>query len=255
MDDRYIKQIYFSGIGPKGQELLGTSRVLVIGCGALGTVVSNSLARSGIGFLRIVDRDFVEFSNLHRQILFDEEDAYGNVPKAEIAKRKLARVNSSITIEALVKNVNSSVIKKIVEDIDLIIDCTDNFETRYLINDIAFSKKLPWIYGGVVGASGMVKVFLPEEGGCLRCMIETPPSKGSFATIDTAGVINTVTGIVGSYEANEAIKYLTGNIDQMQRKMIYFDLWNNVIETVDLKQREDCPCCVKGEFQYLEKRI
>ncbi|MBM7614708.1 ThiF family adenylyltransferase [Alkaliphilus hydrothermalis] len=255
MKDRYIKQINFKGIGEEGQERLKKSKVLIIGCGALGTVAANSLARTGVGTLRIVDRDFVEYSNLHRQILFDEEDAENSIPKVEAAKTKLQKVNSDITIETIVKDVNSITIEKMIEGMDLIIDCTDNFKTRYLINDTAFQHNIPWIYGGAVGSTGAIKMFIPGKTGCLRCMMDTPPSAGSIATCDTAGVINTTTGIVGMHQSTAAIKYLTGNLEALENKMIYFDLWENEFQTMQLPKKEGCTCCGNHKFEYLMDKM
>ena len=255
MNERYIKQINFRGIGIEGQALLQKAKVLIIGCGALGTVVANSLARTGVGYLRIVDRDFVELSNLHRQILFDEEDANNNVPKVVAAKERLMKVNSDIEIEAVIKDVNSITIEGLAEDIDIILDCTDNFKTRYLINDIAFYKGIPWIYGGAVGSTGVIKSYIPGKTGCLRCLMEVPPPSGSIATCDTAGVINMITGIVGMYQASEAIKYLTKNQELMDKNMLFIDLWDNVIESVEIGKKEECPCCQLKKYQYLEDKM
>ncbi|SET24515.1 adenylyltransferase and sulfurtransferase [Natronincola peptidivorans] len=254
MEERYLKQINFEGIGIEGQKLLKNAKVLLVGCGALGTVAANSLARAGVGYLRIVDRDFVELSNLHRQTLFDEEDIKNNIPKAEAAARKLRKINSDIEIDSMIKDVNSVTVEKMVEDIDLIIDCTDNFKTRYLINDVAFSKNIPWIYGGAIGSAGNVKFFLPEDGVCLRCMMEVPPPAGSTPTCDTSGVINTITGIVAMMQVNEAIKYLTNNTAAIEKKLVFIDLWENVIEKIELTQRESCPCCIEKSFIYLQDK-
>lgn len=255
MDERYIKQINFNGIGKEGQLKLQNGRALIIGCGALGTVVANSLVRTGVGFIRIVDRDYVEISNLHRQILFDEIDAEVSIPKVEAAKAKLSKVNSSIIIEGLIKDVNSLTIEKMIKDIDIIIDCTDNFKTRFLINDISFSRKIPWIYGGAIGSTGVVKSFIPGKTGCLRCMMDTPPPAGTFATCDTAGVINTTTGVVGMLQANEAIKYLAGQEKEMDNKMVFLDLWENIFERIELKVRQDCKCCKCEEYEYLDNKM
>jgi molybdopterin-synthase adenylyltransferase len=255
IENKYIKQTNFNGIGIEGQKLLNKAKILLIGCGALGTVIANSLARAGVGYLRIVDRDFVEMSNLHRQILFDEEDVNNNMPKVEAAGQKLRKINSSIEIETIIKDVNSITIENLTEGMDLIIDGTDNFKTRYLINDVAFAKNIPWIYGGAIGSTGIVKSFIPGKGPCLRCFMNVPPPTGSLATCDTAGVINTITGMVGLYEANEAIKYVTNNKDKMEKHMIYFDIWDNTYETIELKQKENCPCCGKGEYSYLLDKV
>ncbi|WP_192930125.1 ThiF family adenylyltransferase [Alkaliphilus pronyensis] len=254
MEERYIKQINFNGIGKAGQEKLNMGRVLIIGCGALGTVVANSLARTGVGFIRIVDRDYVEVSNLHRQILFDELDAEKSVPKVEAAKAKLKKVNSLIEVEAIIKDVNSITIEKMVENIHIIIDCTDNFKTRFLINDISFKSKIPWIYGGAIGSTGVVKSFIPGKTGCFRCMLEAPPPAGTFPTCDTAGVINTTTGMVGMLQANEAIKYLAGKENEMDNKMVYFDLWENTFERIELREKKACKCCKSNMYQYLDDK-
>lgn len=254
MFDRYSKQINFKGIGVEGQALLKAARVLIVGCGALGTVVANSLARTGVGCLRIVDRDFVELSNLHRQILFDEEDANNSTPKAEAAKDRLLRINSDIKIDAVIKDVNSITIEALAEGMDIILDCTDNFKTRYLINDIAFYKGIPWIYGGAVGSTGVIKSYIPGKTGCIRCLMEAPPPTGSIATCDTAGVINMITGLVGMYQSSEAVKFLTQNQELMENNMLFIDIWDNVFESVEVLQKEDCICCKLRKFQYLEDK-
>lgn len=252
--ERYAKQINFSRIGLEGQQNLKQSKALIIGCGALGTVVANSLVRAGVGTLRIVDRDFVELSNLHRQILFDEEDANNSIPKVEAAKEKLKRVNGEVQIEGILKDVNSITIQQMVEGMEIILDCTDNFKTRFLINDISFKNKIPWIYGAAIGSTGVVKNYLPGEGSCLRCMLPEPPPTGSIATCDTAGVVNTVTGIVGMLQSNEAIKYLSHNKDLMLKQMIYFDLWENEFEKMELTTNEDCSCCQRGIYEFLDNK-
>ncbi|ABR46290.1 UBA/THIF-type NAD/FAD binding protein [Alkaliphilus metalliredigens QYMF] len=255
METRYEKQINFSGIGSEGQQLLQKASVLIIGCGALGTVVANSLVRTGVGHVKIVDRDFVETGNLHRQILFDEEDAAEGMPKAEAAKKKLGKMNSTIRIETLVADVNSITISQMISNVDLIIDCTDNFKTRYLINDVAFKENIPWIYGGVIGSSGVLQSFIPGETACLRCMMAEPPPTGSLPTCDTAGVINTITGIIGSLQANEAIKYVTNQVEKMKKEMLYLDLWDNTVESIEIQTNIDCPCCQKRSFIFLENKF
>ncbi len=255
MFERYEKQINYEKIGQKGQELLQKSRVLIVGCGALGTVVANNLVRMGIGHIRFVDRDFVELTNLHRQILFDEEDVSKNMPKAKAAEQKLRKINSEVTIEGIVKEVNSRTIEGFIEGMDLIIDCTDNFKTRFLINDAAFKNNLPWIYGGALGTSGMIKVFIPEEKtGCLQCMIPKPPDSGALPTCDTAGVINTLTAVVGALESNEALKYLLGTKEEVEKDLVFMDLWDNTFKKIPQGKKEDCPCCAKETYTYLEDK-
>ncbi len=255
MFERYEKQINYEKIGRKGQEKLQKSKVLIVGCGALGTVTANNLVRMGIGHVRIVDRDFVELTNLHRQILFDEEDVSEDRPKAKAAEEKLRKINSEIRIEGIVKEVNSRTIEGFIDGMDLIVDCTDNFKTRFLINDVAFKNNLPWIYGGALGTSGMVKVFIPEEkNGCLQCMIPKPPDSGALPTCDTAGVVNTLTGIVGSLESNEALKYLLGRKEEVENDLLFLDLWDNTFKKISQGKKDDCPCCVRKIYTYLEDK-
>lgn len=255
MFERYEKQINYEKIGHQGQALLEKSKVLIVGCGALGTVVANNLVRMGIGHIRIVDRDFVEITNLHRQILFDEEDVKENRPKAKSAEAKLKKINSDIKIEGLVKEVNSRTLEGLIEGMDLIIDCTDNFKTRYLINDVAFKYNLPWVYGGALGSSGMMKFFIPKEKkGCFQCAFPKPPESGSLPTCDTVGVVNTLTAIVGSLESNEALKYFLGKIDEVEKNLVFIDLWDNTFEKIPQQKNEACPCCVEGKFVYLEDK-
>jgi len=251
---RYEKQTNFKEIGHDGQEHLAKSKVLVIGCGALGTMVANNLVRAGIGYIRIVDRDYVELHNLQRQLLFDEDDVQRNLPKAIAAKEKLSKINSSIDIETIVKDVNSTTIYDLIQGIDLIMDCTDNFQTRYLINDVSYKFEIPWIYGGVIGATGVLQVFLPGETPCLRCMMDAPPPSGAVPTCDTAGVLNTVTGVIGSLESNEAIKYLTKAKDKLHRKMLYLDLWENTLEKIEIPLNPECPCCQGQEYHFYENK-
>ncbi|NBG88489.1 ThiF family adenylyltransferase [Isachenkonia alkalipeptolytica] len=255
MFERYEKQMNYEKIGRKGQERLQKSKVLIIGCGALGTVVANNLVRMGIGHVRIVDRDYVELTNLHRQILFDEEDLKKEMPKAKAAEMKLQKINSEVTVEGIVKEVNSRTIEDFIEGVDCIVDCTDNFKTRFLINDVAFKNDLPWIYGGALGTSGMVKAFLPEENwGCLQCMIPKPPDSGSLPTCDTAGVVNTLTGVVASMESNETLKLLLGSIKEVEKDLLFIDLWDNTFKKIPQQKNDSCTCCVKKEYIYLDNK-
>lgn len=251
MLQRYAKQINFRGFGHEGQKLLSNSKVLIVGCGALGTVVANNLVRAGVGTVRIVDRDFVELSNLHRQILFTEEDAANSIPKAIAAQERLQAANSDVVVEGFVEDVNSLTIGKMVEGIDLIVDCTDNFITRFLINDAAFAAGIPWIYGGVVGGSGVVYSFIPGATACLRCMMTDPPGAGAVPTCDTGGVLNTITGIVGNHQTVQAMKLLVHRAELVSDKMLFIDIWYNSVEYVPLHRSSDCPCCARGEYKFL----
>src|SRR3982751_2308418 len=208
--DRYSRQMRFYGIGEEGQRKLLHSHVTLCGCGALGTVLANSLVRAGVGHLRLVDRDFIETSNLQRQVLFDEHDVAENLPKAEAAARKLAAINSSVHVEPVVADIDHTNILDLVADADLILDGTDNFEIRYLINDVAVKLGKPWIYGGSIGSHGQTMTILPGETPCLRCVFEAAPNPGEAGTCETAGVLGPIVSIIASPPATEALKILTG---------------------------------------------
>ncbi len=252
--DRYSRQTLFAPIGIKGQQNIRNSSVLLIGCGALGTVLAELMVRAGVGKLRLVDRDFVELSNLQRQLLFDENDIAENLPKAQAAARKLRRINSEVEIDPVVADVNHESISHFVntESFNLILDGTDNFQTRFLINDIAIKNKIPWIYGGCLGASGMGMVIMPEGRPCLQCVVESPPEPGQMETCDTAGIIAPAVGIVANFQAIEALKILSGNLDAVNRNFVTFDLWENRTGQMPLNKLTDgCPCCGDHDFQYL----
>lgn len=253
--ERYSRQMRFYGIGEKGQRALLASRVTLCGCGALGTVLANILVRAGVGRLRLIDRDFIETSNLQRQVLFDEQDIADNLPKAEAAARKLRTINSSVTVEPVVADIDRTNILALTEDADLILDGTDNFEIRYLINDVAVKLGKPWVYGGSIGSHGQVMVILPGETPCLRCVFEAAPAPGEAGTCETAGVLSPIVNIVSSLQATEAIKILTGNKDQVCRELIYLDVWENItkrIKVAPLHGTVDCPCCKHRRFEWLE---
>lgn len=251
--ERYSKQILFSDIGMEGQNRLKNSKVIIIGCGALGTVISNNLARAGVGYIKIVDRDYIELSNLQRQLLFDEEDIEENLPKAIAAKRKLQRINSDIKIDTEVVDVNSRNIEKLCSDMDLILDATDNFSTRYLINDTAIKLNIPWIYGGVIGSMGMLTSIIPGATPCFRCFMPKPPASGSVDTCDTMGVLNGITSIVASYQSTEALKILTGNEKSLIEGLLYIDIWNSDFEYIKPSKKEDCRACGSEDFEFLER--
>src|SRR4051794_22157586 len=224
--DRYSRQVRFPSLGEKGQRKLLDSRVTICGCGALGTVLANHLVRAGVGRIRIVDRDFIETHNLQRQILFDEQDVADNLPKAEAAARKLRLINSAVTIEPVVTDIDHTNILDLVGDADLILDGTDNFETRYLINDAAVKLGKPWIFGGVIGSEGQTMTIIPGKSPCIRCVIETAPPPGMTPTCETAGVLGPAVAVIASFEAVEAIKLLTGAFDALNRDIIMVDLWD-----------------------------
>ncbi len=252
--NRYSRQILFEGIGPAGQEKLRQARVVIVGAGALGTVSANNLARAGVGYIKIIDRDFVELSNLQRQSLFDEADAGSTLPKAAAAAEKLARINSDVQCEAVIGDLNASNIIFHLSGIDLVVDGTDNFETRFIINDACWKLGIPWIYGGAVSSSGMVAVFVPGETGCLRCLFDSPPAPGLAPTCETAGIINPASGLVAGLQSAEALKILVGARDKVSSGLVSFDLWDNRFDNFDLTgaKLNDCPCCGKGEYEFLQ---
>ncbi|HEX5446013.1 MAG TPA: ThiF family adenylyltransferase [Pirellulales bacterium] len=252
--DRYARQIRFHELGEEGQRRLLASRALVCGCGALGTVLANALARAGVGRLRIVDRDFVETSNLQRQVLFDEDDVAQNLPKAIAAANKLRRINSQIEIEPIVADVDHTNILKLLDGVDCIVDGTDNFETRFLLNDAAVKLGVPWIYGGCIGAGGQTMTILPGETPCLRCLVHEAPPPGTTETCDTAGILGPIVNVIASIQAMEALKILSGRRDAVQRSLLVFDLWENRLlpmKAGGLREGADCPTCVRHEFIWL----
>lgn len=252
MNERYSRQILFAAIGKNGQEKLLDSRVLLIGCGALGAAQAESLARAGIGHLRIVDRDFVEFSNLQRQTLFSESDAKQRLPKAVAAKRRIAEINSEITTEEIVADVNRSNIESFIKDCDLILDGTDNFQTRYLINDAAIKHEKTWIYGAAVSSYGVTMTIRPDKTPCLRCVFEEMPPAGSAATCETTGVIQPIISIVAAVQVAEALKILTGKFDKLHNCLMQFDAWENEWRKIKLGSPNDnCLACGQKKFESL----
>jgi adenylyltransferase/sulfurtransferase len=255
VEERYSRQIRFPELGEPGQRALLKSRVTLCGCGALGTVLANHLARAGVGKIRIVDRDFIELHNLQRQVLFDEADVALNLPKAEAAARKIRAINSTIDVEAVVTDLDHTNILDLVGDADLILDGTDNFETRYLINDAAVKLGKPWIYGGVIGSEGQTMTIIPEKTPCLRCLIETAPPPGMTPTCETAGVLGPAVAVIASFEAIEAIKILTGRLGAINVHLIMVDLWDwtfRQLKVAGLLGRVDCPCCAQRRFEWLD---
>jgi molybdopterin/thiamine biosynthesis adenylyltransferase len=251
---RYARQTRFAPLGDDGQRRLLASRVLVCGCGALGSVLANTLARAGVGKLRIVDRDFVETTNLQRQVLFDEDDVAANLPKAIAAANKLRRINSEIEIEPIVADVDHNNILGLLDGVDCIVDGTDNFETRFLINDAAVKLGIPWVYGGSIGAGGQTMTILPGETPCLRCLIVEAPPPGTTETCDTAGILGSIVNVVASIQATEAIKILSGHREAVQRSLMVIDLWENrflSMKAAGLRESSDCLTCVRRQFEWL----
>jgi molybdopterin-synthase adenylyltransferase len=271
---RYHRQMLLAGFGEAGQRKLRESTAVVVGCGALGTVIADMLARAGVGHLVLVDRDFVELTNLQRQVLYDEQDVADALPKAEAARRKLARINADVQVTAIVDDANLANIERLVADADVLLDGVDNFETRYLVNDCAVKHAIPYVYGGAVATVGTAFAILPHspdantawESGpdgsratpCLRCLFEEAPAPGTGATCDTVGVIGPAAAIVANFEVTEALKILTGNFERVCPTMLSFDLWANSFKQLKIARAYDdgdCPCCKHGRFEYLDGKL
>ena len=252
VESRYSRQELFFPHGAIDQQKLGKSRVVVLGCGALGTVVAGHLARAGVGQLRIVDRDFVDSTNLQRQTLFDEADVADAMPKAVAAQRKLRLINSSIEIEALVEDFDPSNAQRLLANVDLIMDGSDNFEARYLLNDVAVKHGLPWVYSAVVSGYGVTMTVRPGQTPCLSCVFPEQPALGATATCDTAGVIGPIVGVVGSLAAAEALKLLVGAAEKLRVGLLWTDVWNNTVQETPLAEPDPgCRTCARREFRYL----
>ena len=252
MFERYSRQVIFPAIGEEGQAKLNRSSVVIVGCGALGTVIATTLVRAGTGKVKIIDRDFIEYHNLQRQVIFDEEDIREGLPKAVAAERYLRKVNSEIEIEGVVSDVNYTNIEKLVEGADVILDGLDNMETRLLINDVSLKHHIPWIYGGAISSYGMTMNIIPGETACFRCFYNSPPRDGIAMTCDTAGVIGTVPFIVGSLQATEAIKILIGS-DEISRELWTVDVWKTDFHRFKLGRHPDCPAC-SGKYEFLDAK-
>jgi molybdopterin-synthase adenylyltransferase len=257
LEDRYVRQARYAPLGEEGQRRLAAGHALICGCGALGSTIANTLVRAGVGTVRIADRDFVELSNLGRQTLFDEADAAAGTPKAVAAAEKLRRINSAVAVEPVVADVNPANVEKLCEGIGVILDGTDNFETRFLLNDVSVKSGIPWIYGGCVGAEGQTMTILPGATPCLRCLMETCPPWGSTPTCDTAGILGPIVGVIASIQAMEAIKILSGNSSAVSKSLTAIDLWHNRLRPLvanNLREATDCPACKKREFPWLAGR-
>ncbi len=251
MENRYSRQEILQNIGEEGQKRLSKSHVLIVGCGALGTAAANNLTRAGIGKISILDRDFVELNNLQRQMLFDENDV--GEPKAIAATKKLKLINSAIEVEPIVKDLNHTNVEEIIKDIDLVLDGTDNIQTRMLINDVCVREGIPWIYTGAIGTSGMTMNILPDAA-CIRCLYPSIPKPGSLPTCDTMGVLNTITVIMGSMASTETIRILLGEAkpqNEHDSRLIIYDAWNHSFDDIRVRKNDGCRCCSLGEYDYL----
>jgi len=268
--EKYSRQILFAGIGEAGQEAILRSSAVVVGCGALGTVAANLLVRAGVGRVRIVDRDFVEASNLQRQTLFEESDARAALPKAVAAERRLSAINSTVRVEGVVADLTPKNAAELLSGFSLILDGTDNFETRLLLNDAALSLGVPWIYAAAVGSYGVTMTIRPGESPCLACLLESgSPLNGHGsgthpigsvangdasveATCDTAGVLNAAVGVIASIEAAEAIKLLAGKTEALSTRLISCDVWTGKFQSIGVARNPGCRACGRREFTYLE---
>ena len=252
MSERYSRQILFNEIGQAGQERLLDSQVLIVGCGALGTAQAEMLARAGIGRLSLADRDFVDESNLQRQTLFTEDDARQRIPKAVAAQNQLQKINSDITIDARIVDVNHSNVEGLIAGCDVVIDGTDNFATRYLINDACVKHGIPWVYGAAVGSYGVTMTIRPHQTACLRCIFEQAPPAGSAPTCDTAGVIMPVIQIVAAVQVTETLKLLTHSFQSLHQSLMHFDVWRNEWRSIAPgPPQSDCVTCGLGMFETL----
>jgi len=267
---RYHRQMLLPGFGEDGQRRLLNSTALILGCGALGSMAADMLARAGVGHLIIVDRDFIELTNLQRQVLFDEQDVADAIPKAQAAKQKIGRINSQVQVTAIVDDINHTNIERFAKNADVLVDALDNFETRYLANDLAVKNGLPFVYGAAVGTTGMAFTVLPHGEGqatwetpdtgslatpCLRCLFEDAPPAGTTPTCDTIGVISSAVAIIANFQVAETLKILTGQFDCVSRTLLNLDLWANEIMQLKVNKaydEGDCPCCKHRRFEYLD---
>jgi len=248
--EKYSRQILFQPIGGEGQEKLAAAQVVIVGCGALGTAQANALVRAGVGRLRIIDRDYVEESNLHRQSLFDEADAAESLPKAVAAERKLKRINSEVHVEGLVADLDSRNIEELVAGFQVMLDATDNYETRYLLNDVALALGIPWIYGAVVASYATTLTILPGRTPCLACVFPRPP-QGLHETCDTVGVISPAVAWAAAVQVTEALKILLGREADLHHSLLGYDLWKNHFQSIKPARDPQCRACAARDFVYL----
>jgi adenylyltransferase/sulfurtransferase len=253
MNERYSRQILFEGIGAEGQRRIRAASVTVVGCGALGSAQVEMLARAGVGRLRIVDRDFVEESNLQRQTMFTEQDARERLPKAVAARRRVAEINAEVETEAEVADVNNSNVERFIRGADVVLDGTDNFTTRYLLNDACVKHSVAWVYGAAVGSYGVTMTVRPRATPCLRCVFPETPAAASAPTCDTAGVLMPIISVVAAVQVAETLKLLTGRVEDLHGSLMQFDVWRNEWRRIAHGSPEaDCPVCAHGRYETLE---
>jgi adenylyltransferase/sulfurtransferase len=249
-NNRYSRQILLKNIQLEGQIKLKRSKILVIGCGALGTTIANNLVRSGIGYIKLIDRDIIELNNLQRQNLFNENDI--GLPKAFVASKKLKEINSKILIEYIVDDVNYQNIEHFIKEMDIVLDGTDNFLVRFLINDACIKHHIPWVYGGAIESNGMTMNIIPDKTPCFRCLIPNLPSSGDVPTCDTVGVLNSIPTIIASIQSTEAIKILL-NKDVNQHLLMY-DVWSHSFQNIEIKKNLQCECCNNHNYEFLNAK-
>ncbi len=253
--ERYVRQTAFNGIGKAGQEKLTKSRVMILGCGGLGSASASILSRAGIGYLKIVDRDFLELNNLQRQILYEEHDVKEGLPKPIAAQRRISQINSTIHIEPVIADVNRFNIEKLISDVDLVIDAVDNFETRFLLNEACVKHNRTWIYGAAIESYGLTMNIIPGKTACLRCVMDNLPQPGDVPTCETVGVLGSIVCIIASIQSAEAIKILIGINDEINMQMISIDIWQNSYQAIDVAKeniQKNCPVCNQRSFDFLD---
>ncbi|MBC8180326.1 ThiF family adenylyltransferase [candidate division KSB1 bacterium] len=252
---RYSRQKLFYGVGEQGQKKLAESRVLILGCGGLGSASATLLARAGVGYLKIVDRDFLDVSNLQRQILYEEHDVKEGLPKVIAAERRLREINSTIQIEPIIADVNRFNIEKLIQDVNLVLDGSDNFETRFLLNEACVKHNRSWIYGAAIESYGLMKNFIPGKTACLRCIMDNIPDPGTVATCESVGVLGSIVVLIASLQCAEAIKILTENMKDLNQDLVSIDVWQNSFQTIDVTKsviQKNCPVCNNKQFDFLE---
>ena len=253
LQEKYSRQMLFAGIGPAGQQRLLASRAAVVGCGAIGAAAANLLVRAGLGYLRIIDRDFVEPSNLQRQTLFDEGDARNVLPKAVAAERKLRSINSSVAVEGIVADLNPRNVEALLGEVDVLLDGTDNFETRFLINDVAVKSGRPWIYAAGVASYGLTMTIRPGATPCLACLLESgTPDQGLEETCDTIGVLGPIVNLIASLEVAEALKLLSGHPEALHGRLLSCDVWTGRMQSLGAARNPECRACARRDFTYLQ---
>ena len=252
LQEKYSRQMLFAGIGPQGQQRLLSSRAAIVGCGAIGAAAANLLVRAGVGYIRIIDRDFVEPSNLQRQTLFDESDALNVLPKAVAAERKLRSINSSVAVEGVVADLSPRNAEALLGGVDLLLDGTDNFETRFLMNDVAVKSSRPWIYAAGVASYGLTMTIRPGATACLACLLETgSAAQGLEETCDTIGVLGPIVNLIASLETAEALKLLSGHPEALHGRLLSCDVWTGRMQSIGVARHPECRACARRDFTYL----